>query len=414
MKNTIIIIFLLFSFHLNSQAQNGYLLGTYTGYELKHKWISDSSYIFYRINYSNCKAANASLVAGNIVTCMSDSCNFTGINNGWYALVDSNLPTPHPIKMPCSNFATQCDNPYQASNAISYKKTIFQYLVVLPEHCGKYRIAMESGGGQQVRYTMTNLVTGVNYPYVNFVYMHNEINNLDSSIHNTSCDIINTIPIYVIDGQPQSYSLAASDMNGDSLVYHFIQPKERSIYCHPFNLNTFYPLSNIPYLAPFTLAEPFSTGGSFYWDSTQAIMHFTPVGTQNPVVTLVIDEYHNGTWVGNSWHDIPIVVLPANGITVNNSPVPASFSNATLQGNDTIYACVGKPLQYCYQLYSNVNSAALDTLSGICNINTKIPNANISYQNLYTDTINACVQWLPKYLTAVPPGSGLVSERGNM
>jgi len=401
MKNFIFLLILVCNINYVAKTQSLVTFGTYTGFEIKHKWVSDTSFIVTRILYSNCQGINGPINAGQLIACMTDSCNYTSNgNSSLILLADSIYPTPSIIPKPCNNFVTQCESPFIASNAISYKISKYQYLVTLPEQCGKFRITMSTGAGGPIkRYSMTNLFTAGQNNH--WVYMATELNNLDTTIHNTSCDIINTIPIYVIDGQPQSYSLVANDINGDSLVYHFIQSKERTYGCYPFDISAGYPLSNIPYLSPFTLAEPFSTGGTFYWDSTQAIMHFTPVGTQNPVVTLVIDEYHNGTWVGNSWHDIPIVVLPANGITVNNSPVPNSFTNATLQGNDTIYACAGKPLQYCYQLFSNTSSAALDTLSGICNINTKIPNANMSYQNLYTDTINACVQWLP---TAVDTG----------
>jgi len=396
MKKTIFLLLLLFVLDKKCGA-NAFINGLYAGYEFKYAWVANNTYLFTVIIYSNCKTAD-SLIGAPLQPCLSDSCNYSGTNNGYTFLINnSSMPTAMP--KPCINFNTQCDSPFVATSAISYKITKFQFLCVLPEYCGKFRIVNNSNVGSIVRHTLTNLSDSINNHH--WVYMATEINNLDTTIHNTTGDIINSVPIYVIDGQPQSYSLAAQDIDGDSLVYHFIQPKERAFYCPFFNTAVQYSLKNIPYLSPFTLSEPFSTGGTFYWDSTQAIMHFTPVGTQNPVVTLVIDEYHNGTWVGNSWHDIPIVVLPANGITVNNSPVPNSFTNATLQGNDTIYACAGKPLQYCYQLYSNTSSAALDTLSGICNINTKIPNANMSYQNLYTDTINACVQWLP---TAVDTG----------
>ena len=388
------------------------LAGAYSGFEIKHKWLNDSTYAIYTTLFSNCLTDTSILYNSGqvLLSNIVDSCNYYWptpfLCNG--TIVDTVNGTivgntvdfhsvyhPYPMVRSCSNFITQCDTPFSNSNAISYWVTKLTKIVTLPEHCGKWRcISCSDFSALAARFTITNINTANN---LNRVYMATELNNLDASIHNTSSDIINSIPIYVIDGQPQSYSLAASDINGDSLVYHFIEPKRL-----PFSTFQYSnPVLNIPYLSPFTLAEPFSTGGTFYWDSTQAIMHFTPVGMQNPVVTLVIDEYHNGTWVGNSWHDIPIVVLPANGITVNNSPVPNSFTNATLQGNDTIYACAGKPLEYCYQLYSNTATAALDTLSGICNINTKIPNANISYQNLYTDTINACVQWLP---TAVDTG----------
>lgn len=406
MINKIAILFLVFNLcislialsQLNSSSE-----GQYAGFEEKYKWESDSTYLFYRTTYSNCKAPDSTINNSSLNICPRNSCNFQlpSYSYSFVLSMDSNYVTT-PMLKPCNNFATQCDSPFNANSAISYKVTTYTFLVHLPERCAKWRVAMKPTVCAAWRSTLSNLDSIIfTSPNGHFVYMEAGINNLDSTIHNTSSELINKIPIYVIDGQPQSYSLAATDINGDSLVYHFIRPKNRGCYCSAFNLNTYFPLSDIPYIPPFTLAEPFSTGGTFYWDSTQAIMHFTPVGTQNPVVTLVIDEYHNGTWVGNSWHDIPIVVLPANGITVNNSPVPNSFSNATLQGNDTIYACAGKPLQYCYQLFSNTSSAALDTLSGICNINTKIPNANMSYQNLYTDTINACVQWLP---TAVDTG----------
>jgi len=234
------------------------LAGAYAGFEIEHEWLNDSTYAIYTTLFSNCLIDTSILYhSSNVLkSLIVDSCNYSWPNpflctgsivdtvNGTNAVNAVNAQSvyhPYPIERACSNFTTQCDTPFSNSNAISYWVTKLTKIVTLPEHCGKWRcISCSDVGALASRFTITNINTA---NYLNRVYMATELNNLDTSIHNTSADIINSIPIYVINGQPQSYSIAASDINGDSLVYHFIEPKRLAFSTFQYSS----PVLNIPY-----------------------------------------------------------------------------------------------------------------------------------------------------------------------
>jgi gliding motility-associated-like protein len=370
----------------------------HSGIDIRYVWLYDSTYKITATVYVNCDIANWNnslhtimSTYGNVaMLCrLPDTCSNTIKEFELYTHktnLSDGRPNGSPMLKPCIGFGTQCDTPLLPNSAISYYIYEFEWTYTLPSKCGLWNIAFKPS---QPAFHRDSLLTNIEAGH--WYYVDIGINNLDTNYKNNSATIINPFPFYAPINQPFTYSLKAHDVDGDSLVYHLVHTKDQYASCgYPFGYP--YPYLNIPFKPPFTLSEPFTTNGTFVWDSVNAIISFTAPYAQNPLITLVIDEYRNGVWVGNSMHDIPIVILPYSYSLPQASVVPSSFVNTGLQGVDSFYACSGMPMSFCTML-SSANSNAEIVVTN--NVGSAIPSATMAYTNLYTDSVLACFQWAP-------------------
>ena len=353
-----------------------------SGVTIKHKWLSDSTWIISVELLSNCNVTNL-FGAGNL--CFRDTCGNVGSVSAGSTIyktsfLEDGRPNGSPILHPCPNFMTNCDS-FLANNVTSYKTYLLQDTVTLSGKCGRWSISFRSSTTVPKRDTFITNIEDNHWYYVETV-----VNYSDTSINNNSAVRIYKDPIYAPLNTPTNFSLKATDIDGDSLVYHLVSTNERLFSC----ANS--PITNIPFIPPYTLAEPFNTGGTFVWDSVNAIISFTAPVVQNPLITLVIDEYRNGTWVGSSMHDIPIVIVPYSYPLPQHSSLPASWQQTQMLGVDSFYTCAGNAMSFATMFHSSDSNAQLQCNS---NVATAIAGASLSYNNLYTDSVKAILNWSP-------------------
>ncbi|MCH2044008.1 MAG: T9SS type A sorting domain-containing protein [Saprospiraceae bacterium] len=128
--------------------------------------------------------------------------------------------------------------------------------------------------------------------------------------------------------QPFYYNPQGVDPDGDSLVYSIVNSVNG--YGDP-----------IPYVSGYSVANPVSTDPNhdFHLNPATGEITFTSNLSGVRIVTLLVQEYRNGIWIGESTQDIEIYFLNC----VNNSPtyevINLSSSAAWDSDTETIYAC---------------------------------------------------------------------------
>ncbi len=143
----------------------------------------------------------------------------------------------------------------------------------------------------------------------------NEDMYIESTLDNSSgqCNdspIFTELPVpFICDGVPYCYDHGATDADGDSLVYSLVNPLTSGG-------------AAIGYVGGFNPTYPLSTfSGTVSFDNATGQMCFTPVGEQQAVITVLIEEYRNGVLIGTTMRDLQIIVLDCT-----NDPPPVQVS----------------------------------------------------------------------------------------
>lgn len=100
------------------------------------------------------------------------------------------------------------------------------------------------------------------------------------------------------------FSNTATDIDGDSIVYSLISPRE--------NTSSW----TIPYNPPYSATNFISSSTPHLFDSTTGIAAFTPNLIQSGVMVVLASEYRNGVFIGSVMRDINVSSL--NGIYTPN------------------------------------------------------------------------------------------------
>ncbi|PCH92349.1 MAG: hypothetical protein COB85_08275, partial [Bacteroidetes bacterium] len=143
----------------------------------------------------------------------------------------------------------------------------------------------------------------------------NEDMYIESTLNNSSgqCNdspIFTELPVpFICDGVAYCYNHGATDADGDSLVYSLVNPLTGGG-------------TPIGYVGGFSPTYPLTTfSGSVSFDNATGQMCFTPVGEQQAVITVLIEEYRNGVLIGTTMRDLQIIVLDCT-----NDPPPVQVS----------------------------------------------------------------------------------------
>ncbi|WP_264787947.1 T9SS type A sorting domain-containing protein [Aureispira anguillae] len=191
------------------------------------------------------------------------------------------------------------------------------------------------------------------------MYVEATINNVAASCNNSPTFSTPPIP-YICVNQAFSYNHGTTDIDGDSLVFTLINPKESATLDVSHNVG-------------FSATQPLSSTGAFNFDPTTGQMNFTPDVLQIGVVAVLIQEYRNGILIGTVMRDMEIVVISCT----NNSPSPDPITNlrgAVLNGN-AFETCIGNTLSFEISC-PDLDGIDIVTISN--NITTALPGASVS------------------------------------
>ena len=113
------------------------------------------------------------------------------------------------------------------------------------------------------------------------------------------------------------YDQAATDIDGDSLVFSLTTAEDGGTQCPP---------QSIPatYIAPYSALNPLSSSTPITINPQTGVINFTPNLVQVGVLAVLVEEYRNGTKIGSVKRDIQI-----NIVSQCNQILP-SFTNSSL------------------------------------------------------------------------------------
>jgi gliding motility-associated-like protein len=192
-------------------------------------------------------------------------------------------------------------------------------------------------------------------------YVETTFNSQDFPCDNSP--VFNNLPApYVCANTPVNYGFAASEADGDSLVYTFVQALELGA-------------APILYTPGYTFDEPIP---GITLDPNTGLLQFTSAINGNFVVTVLVSQYRpDGTFVGSVMRDLQFVVIACN----NTPPDPTTGVVQNLVGADQIsdYRIdVCNSNQFCFD-FSISDPDVGDILSITSNVESVLPGSTINW-----------------------------------
>jgi gliding motility-associated-like protein len=139
-------------------------------------------------------------------------------------------------------------------------------------------------------------------------------------------------------GQNANFSQGAIDLNGDSLAYHLINPETTGGAAIPF-------IGGCSPANPLGLGSGLGFVSSFSFDSSNGNINLTPTMVGAYVITVQVDDYHNGVLVGSTMRDLQFNVVLCH---YDNAPpylvtgfTPATVTGALVIDSGHISVCPG-------------------------------------------------------------------------
>ncbi len=328
------------------------------GGEITYQWISDSTYRFYFNLYRDCSGISE---ADTVRLCFKNPCNPT---TDFSILLNKATGTNGTTLQGCAAFKNNCDS--LSSTIKGFRQWIYTGVVAMPARCSSWNIA----AWIQDRNTNNNIAIGTSF------YTECMMNNTGSYQGNSSPYFtVRPIPEVCIN-VPIAYNGGAIDPNGDSLVYEMILPRYAPGSClsSPINVTL-----NSSYTLPL---NPFSTNNTFWINSTDGTINFTPYLVGSSAVTIRTKEYRNNVLIGRVDREVQVQVLNCNA-------TPPTFNNTA---SGIVDVCVGQPVNFCWYAKSADPNAKLISTD---NHTLKMPGSVVSYTGQATDSVRGCFTWTP-------------------
>ena len=352
------------------------------GGELIYEWISDSTWRVIAKFYKDCAPGTAGEPTSMTL------CYFNTCNNIQALTKDmpksANWPAAGvPVNPGCPNFATTCNG----GTLTGYREFWYETTVTLPERCNKWTLYTSVNA-------RNNAINNLDNPGSQSLYLQAELNNTITNPYNTSVYFTNKPVPYVCINKPYSFNNGAIDVNGDSLVFSSIQPLGgNACTVDPNN-----PAAVIAYVTggqpgtPYNaVSNPFHTNNTFNVNPINGQVNFTPAALQIAVVTLKVDEYRAGQWIGSVFRDIQIVVKACSFEPTVSNINPTSISGATVT-NNVFRVCPFTPMSFCFSIATPDTGAKLKITT---NLGIAIPAASLNVTGTGTDSTYNCFFWTP-------------------
>lgn len=330
------------------------------GGDLTYEWQGGNTYKLKLAMYRDCAgiAINPSyLIYVNSVSC------------GYSTTLVANLEPGYPIEVTAVCLSqignTTC---HTGGTLQGVEEYVYSVLITLPYQCNDWTFGTDDCCRNN------NISTG---PAGDEFYLEATLNNLDFPGNNSPTFITKPVPFLGVN-QPQNYSHATVEPDGDVLVYSLVNPLQDII-------------TPVNFLAPYNANYPVSTvSGTFPINATNGMMSFTPNQIQNGVCAVLVQEYRNGQLIGSVRRDIQMVIVNAPNGSVFFGPI-TNLAGATMNPGQThvMTGCVGVPIEFDYTATDPNGSTPLI----FSNNTTTIANSNLGISGASTRTMH--FSWTP-------------------
>jgi gliding motility-associated-like protein len=170
-------------------------------------------------------------------------------------------------------------------------------------------------------------------------------------------------PIYICKGVPIKFNHAATDPDGDSLVYSLCTPFNGLDQCCPVvgqpgcsatcpTVNTPPPYISVPFAPPYNSGYPMASSPAININPQTGFLNGSPTTLGQWVVGVCVSEYRNGILIGTHHRDFQFNVIPCPNMgvagiiaqTTTNNGAGTGYCNGftiayqnSSQGNNTSY-----------------------------------------------------------------------------
>ncbi|MCI5055038.1 MAG: gliding motility-associated C-terminal domain-containing protein [Flavobacteriales bacterium] len=231
----------------------------------------------------------------------------------------------------------------------------YQATVTLPP-CADWTISW----GSCCRNTSVNVANSYNEG----IYIEATMNNVVSPCNNSPVFSAQPIP-YVCVNQPVTYNFGVIEIDGDSLVYSFIDARDNS----PSG-------QNLSYNGGFSATNAIN---GITIDPQTGQLNFTATTIGNFIVVVLVEEYDaNGNLIGTVMRDIQFVVenCSNNPPDINAGTVTNAGGQGNVSGPYEVQLCEGDSI-YFEMIYTDPD--AIDSIVLVSNVNSVLPTAQFNW-----------------------------------
>ena len=354
------------------------------GGEIIYEWVSGSTYRVTFKFYRDCVGIPAPT---SQIVCAYNTCTNTNLlntNGHNYAYPPqyypgTNVPNGSPVSVGCPGYPTVCNG----GTLPGYEEWWYVCEFNLPSQCSNWTFYTSISARNAQIDNLGPTPNGLN------LFIYATLNNLVAQGNNSAVFTVKPVP-YTCVNMPFTYNNGAIDPDGDSLAFEFVYPSDgpASVCTNPATTPIiFAPTSGTNLFN--NVNNPFSTNGSFTFNTSTGEMSFTPTMQSENVVTVKVHEYRNGVEIGTVLRDIQLNIRPCNvptpDVQIDTNSITASYNNGVIE------VCVGNPLHFCFDAMTDPNRILMlsDNHQYISN------NITVNYQNQGTDTVTGCFDWMP-------------------
>jgi len=348
------------------------------GIDLTYECISTNQYKVTLRFYRECSGVNAPNTFGSDGGYLNIS-NGVGYNQNFS--LGSITPFPVPV-YPTISSSPSCPYTGSCSGGSTNQTQVYTYegIINLPYARNDWTITA-------AMYARNPQITTVNFSDDYSICVQAIINNTSAVGCNNSPTWNNYPPGYLCVNSNTNYSTAATDIDGDSLVYNLVNPLNNfNWFGYDNNVN------NVPYNGGYTAQLPFN--GTMNFDANTGNISFFPTTQLTTIWAVRVDEYRNGNLIGSIARDIQSVILGCN----SNPP--------NLTGIDTLI--LAGPLVNSFYFCANGSSVMTFDINGLTsppggstNITmsaSNLPNnATFTIANNGTNNPIGTFSWVPQY-----------------
>ena len=173
-------------------------------------------------------------------------------------------------------------------------------------------------------------ITTINTPSSNTFYIYATLNNVVSPCNSSPTFSNKPVPFLCL-GQQFCFNHGAYDVDGDSLVYKLITPKQTAS-------------TNVVYNAPYDAYNPLNSSPATNFNSLTGDICFNPQALEVTVMAVLVEEFRNGVKIGSVERDLQLTVMNC----ANNLP-----SLTGINGTNNFFMSVCANQQTCFDIFSN-------------------------------------------------------------
>lgn len=127
-------------------------------------------------------------------------------------------------------------------------------------------------------------------------------------------------PVLICANEPFVFDHSATDLDGDSLVYTFCNPKDGGLPGVEMNPPTPPPYTDVSWNAGYSLDYPIDAAPPFSINSETGLLTGTPNNLGQFVIGICVEEYRNGAFLGSTNRDFQFNIVNCGQSVIANVP----------------------------------------------------------------------------------------------